>query len=367
MKTIGIVSYNIRCNFTNYGSALQSWALKQSIKKLGYNVKLVDYCPKAHIESDPLNPFKNMWDQDSKSKKMVEEAMPFIQKNYYKFEDFYNNQFDRTKKMYLYENFENITQDEKIDSFVCGADTIFCVDEFGVDEIYYANSKCMKNNSVSYAASFGDLHLDDESRKKINERFHNFKALGIRENNMIDYVKEQVDVPVQKVLDPTLLLESNEYDEIIDDKKQDEKYILLYCRRHNERMIEYADALAKEYNLKIIDISLRQNPNHEMRYDAGVEEFLNLVKNAQYVVTNSFHGMIFSIQFKKDFVVFSREQCDTKIEEVLNLVGLRDRLLVEGNEEFKKEIDYDKVHKILKKERKKSIEFLKNELNILSK
>ena len=83
--------------------------------------------------------------------------------------------------------------------------------------------------------------------------------------------------------------------------------------------------MAAENGLKIIDISLRATNaerGHIMRYDAGVEEFLSLVKNAEYIVTNSFHGMIFSVQFRRPFVIFSREQCDNKIEELLELLNL---------------------------------------------
>ena len=72
----------------------------------------------------------------------------------------------------------------------------------------------------------------------------------------------------------------------------------------------------------------------KMFYEAGVEEFLSLVKNAQFVVTNSFHGMIFSVRFKKQFVIFSREQCNTKISELLEMFGLSDRMLVNGDEKL---------------------------------
>ena len=364
MKRIAIVSYNIRCNFTNYGSALQSWALNESIKKMGYEPILVDYCSNAHLNSDPLNPFKNMWDKDEESIKMCKEAMPFIEKNYYKFDDFYTNRFNRTDKKYDYTNFNEIVKDENVDGFVCGSDTIFCVDEFGIDDGFYANYDCMKNGyTVAYAASFGDSHITEEQYKIIDERLKNFKAIGLRESGMVPYIKSKVSIPVEKVLDPTLLLTSDEYSSLVLPRIENNKYLLLYSRRDNPKMIEYAEKLAKERNLIIVDISLRQNKNHNMYYDAGVEEFLSLVKNAEFVVTNSFHGMIFSVQFRKNFVIFSREQCNTKITELIDLFGLNDRILVNGNEQYKEEIDYDEVHNRIEKERNKSIKFLKYELD----
>lgn len=143
MKRIGVVSYNIYSNFTNYGSALQSWAMNRKINQLGYYAMLVDYCPKILKDKDPLNPIKNMWDQDEISRKMCKLSMPAIEKNYYKFDRFYHEQFNRTNK-YTADNFNEIVRKDKIDGFVCGSDTIFCIDEFGFDDGYYANYECMK-------------------------------------------------------------------------------------------------------------------------------------------------------------------------------------------------------------------------------
>ena len=91
MKRIGTVSYNIYCNFTNYGSALQTWALHQAIKKVAGDMidpVLVDYCPEILADKDPLNPFANMWDKDEESRRMCELTMPAIRENYYKFDRF---------------------------------------------------------------------------------------------------------------------------------------------------------------------------------------------------------------------------------------------------------------------------------------
>lgn len=363
-KRIGIISYNIHCNFTNYGSALQSWALNYVIKKMGYFSKLVDYCPYILKDKDPLNPFKNMWDKDDESRLMCELTMPAIKKNYKKFDGFYNAQFVKTKP-YIPENFNDISVE--VDSFVCGSDTIFCPDEFGIDDGYYANFSCMKNNAVAYAASFGDPHFTKEGLETLNGRLKNFKALGLRENLMIPYVKRHTKVPVQKVLDPTLLLRAEDFDKITAEKQLAEPYVLLYARRYNPKMEVFAEKIASENNLRIVEISLRANNSekgHVMRYDAGVEEFLSLVKHAKFVVTNSFHGMIFSVQFLKPFVIFSREQCDTKIIELLDMFGLSDRMLVTGEEKYK-EIDYAKVHSNLCNARKESLNFLKMELGLL--
>lgn len=371
MKNIGTVSYNIYCNFTNYGSALQTWALHQAIKKYVGDIAqpvLVDYCPDVLINKNPLNPFENMWDQDEESRRMCELTMPAIRVNYEKFNRFYHERFDRTRKRYTSENFNQIVDDEKLDGFVCGSDTIFCPDEFGLDEGYYANYSCMRNRSVAYAASFGDPHFTKETYEILNQKLLNFNAFGLRENLMIPYVTEHTEVPVQKVLDPTLLLESRDYDQIAETRLENEKYLLLYARRYNPKMENYAEKLAEEKGWKIVEISLRatnaEKENRRMFYEAGVEEFLSLVKHAECVITNSFHGMIFSVQYSKPFYIFSREQCDTKITELLALFGLSDRIMTAENpkEQSVEQIDYALVHSRIADAREQSLKFLRLEL-----
>ena len=216
-----------------------------------------------------------MWDKDEESKKMCELTIPAIRENYYKFDNFYTNRFYRTLKKYTSQNFDEAMKDEELIGFVCGSDTIFCMDEFGFDDGFYANYASMK---------------------------------------------------------------------------------------------EYAEELAKKNGYKIVEISLRATnteKGHRMFYEAGIEEFLSLVKHAEYVVTNSFHGMIFAVQYRRPFVIFSREQCNTKIDEILQLFGLSDHMLVTGKEEFKHEINYDLVHERISKAREKSIEYLNKELKLL--
>lgn len=367
MKYIGQVSYNINSNFTNYGSALQSWALSQMIDKIGASLgiqsKLIDYCPKVLENCDILNPFKRMWDTDEESRRMVEMTMPAIKVNYKKFEDFYTNQFRRTKRKYHDYDFNEVVEDENVEGFVCGSDTIFCINEFkGFVEGYYANFDCMRGKSVSYAASFGDPSFTAQDFITLNERLKNFKAIGIRECGMLDYVRSHCNVRAERVLDPTLLVEASCYDRIIAEPQMKEKYLLYYSRRYNKKMEQYAEELAKKKGLKFVEISIRATnaeKGHIMRYDAGVEEFLSLVKHAECVVTNSFHGVIFAVQLRTPFYCFSREQGDTKIGEILDLFGLKNHIMVDGTEAVPEKIDFDDVHSRTSEARKESEDFLK--------
>ncbi len=371
MNTFGIISYNIYCNFTNYGSALQSWALHQAVNKLGqkkYRSMLVDYCPNILKDKDPLNPFKNMWDKDEQSRKMCELTLPAIRENYKKFDRFYKEAFLRTQNHYTAENFETLPQSEGVDGFICGSDTIFCPDEFGFDDGYFANFPCMRRlPSVAYAASFGDANFDDTTYSILNQRLQNFRAIGLREDRMVPYVQSHTHVPVQQVWDPTLLLTAQEYTPIIAAPQIEEDYLLLYARRYNADMERYAEMLAKKHGWEIVEISLRATnaeKGHIMRYDAGVEEFLSLVKHAKYVVTNSFHGIIFSSQFKTPFTTFTREQCGNKIDELLFRMGLTECRLSSYTEREFPEIDFDMVHQRIAQGREQSFGFLEKELDL---
>ena len=335
MKRFGTVSYNIYCNFTNYGSALQSWALCRIVDKLGaggrWQSVLVDYCPDVLRDKDPLDPMRNMWDKDEVSRRMCELSLPAIRINYEKFYRFYHEAFNRTKNSYTSGNFCDIVDTESLDGFICGSDTIFCPDEFGFDDGYYANYPCMKDGfSISYAASFGDAKIKGEQLDTLRSRLGNFKAIGLRESTLVDFVRANTDkdrVNVCRTLDPTLLLCKDDFETIAcRERLHDKPYLLLYARRYNSHMEEYAERLAAENGWDIVEISLRavNAAKHRMFYEAGVDEFLSLVRGAELTVTNSYHGMIVSFQYGRPFAVFSREQCDTKISELLEISGLSD-------------------------------------------
>jgi len=367
---LGIVSYNRYGNFTNYGSALQSWALKTAVDRLGegrYESVLVNYCPDCLLDKDPLDPMRNMWDKDPEARRLCEKTLPAIRINYDQFCRFFETQFQNTSCRYTSENFENCLKDENLTGFICGSDTIFCVNEFGIDDGFYANYPCMQGRSIAYAASFGDAKFSSEDEALLQKRLRNFRAIALRENMMLPYVQSHVNVPSRRVIDPTLLLDAQDYASITADRQEEAPYLLLYARRYNPAMEAFADKLAKEKGLKVVEISLRADnaERHRMFYEAGVEEFLSLVKHASFVITNSYHGMIFSVQHRRPFFLFSREQCDNKIEELLSLMGLSSRLLVDGSKADFSEIDYDAVHERIREARKGSLQFLKDSIERL--
>lgn len=376
LVNIGIVTYtSIYCNFTNYGTVLQAWALMKAIRKLSsseitYIPYLVNYCPDTMKDKSPLNPFRNMWDKDEESVKMCEWSMPAIKENYIKIKKFYKERMNITKLKYDLESCNKRKyEDCNINKFICGSDSIYDKTEFGMDRFFYADAEFMKNNSITYAPSFQDSFdsFTDNELSKLKRYMSNFTAVSIRDKYPINWLKSNIDENIVQVCDPTLLLSSDDYKEITGKKQETSEYLLYYSRRYNPDMEKYVDKIAKERNLKVIEISLRfTNANrHYMNYSAGVEEFLSLVRYASCIVTNSYHCMIFSIIFKRDFYVFSREHCNHKIQELCNELGLIERFCTNGRVPDKNKINYNDLDIKLDKIKKNSLSFLKNSLEKL--
>lgn len=373
MRKFATVTYNYHCNYTNYGSALQTWALLRVLNSLApgeMEAVNLDYCPASHLDKDPLNPMKNTWDTDPESLRQLELTMPAIRENYVKFDRFYHEECNLSKGSYTSSNFDDSLAAEGLDGYVCGSDTIFCIREFdGFDDGYFANFPVMRNRSISYAASFGDVDWTEDEIETLKERLANFKALGVREGGAdFEWIRANVDVPVTRVLDPTLLLTGADYAPIVGEPQMNEPYVLLYSRRYNPAMEAYADRVAERLGCKVVDISLRAintERGHVMRYDAGVEEFIALTKEARYVVTNSFHGLIFAAQMHTPFSVFSREQADTKISQLLAWLGLSNRAMVSGDEDVPLEMSFNDMESRLAGLRESSLGYLRGGLRLL--
>ena len=365
---IGIITYeSLYCNFTNYGTVLQAWALFKVVSGLDilYEPVLIDYCPDIMHDKDPLNPMKNMWDMDYETRKMCELSLPSIKINFKKIRKFYFEKIRMSDRSYTSATINKVV-DEGISKFICGSDSIWDITEFGMDRGFFADYPIMQGNSIAYAPSFQDSFSEysQEERSRLIKLLNNFSAVGIRDEEPVSVLCNYVNSEVKRVVDPTLLLKNSDFDEIVAEKQESERYLLYYSRRYNEAMERFAVETAKARGLKVIEISLRHEnyERHRMFYEAGVEEFLSLVKYADCVITNSFHCLIFALHFEKDFYAFTREHCNNKICELLARLNLEGRLLKDGCEKTKSKIDYLDIKDRLEKERLESLEFLERQL-----
>lgn len=335
---IGILTFH---DAHNYGAVLQAYALKTYLKGLGHNTRIINY----HHENLPYG--------------FPRENNPI---RWEKFEVFIKELIDNDEKVYIRE--EELEKLD-IDAWICGSDQIWNTEITG----FFNNGLFLNFNTnakkISYAVSMGIKRLPKEYEEQFRHSLKNLDSISVREETLKEYAKEFVDKNITRTLDPTLLIEEKDYEDLILENNYG-KYILIYELVPDKRLIEVAEKLSIETGLKIIELNDKKKANYSYNQisDAGPDEFLTLIKNAKFVVTNSFHGTIFSIIFKKEFFTITRtEDRNTRLENILNIVDMKDRLIDNTEDFYKvKKQDYKKAYVNLRKEKQKSIDFLKDAL-----
>jgi hypothetical protein len=258
------------------------------------------------------------------------------------------------------------------DSFLTGSDQVFNLGCSNYDKAYFL--KFVKDNKKknSYAASFGFEKAPEKDVEEYGDLLKDFNNISIRENQGVKIVKDIVGRDAIEVLDPTMLLDKNDWSKIIKESKaKDEKYILVYGMKNADNLLVFAKKIQKLTNLPIIFIkdSLMKETdknltcNIKYRKDVSPAEWVELFLNSEYIVTNSFHGTAFSINFNKKFfteLLAPETKVNSRLENILDMFDLRDRQILESTIPTTEEIDYKKVNEILEEKKKISIDYLKN-------
>lgn len=342
MKKIAIVTIVT----INYGNRLQNYALQCVLEKLGYSVATL----RREGKTEGLK------------QKIKVTAQSLLQTKGAKFRSFNSN---------IHFANETVTRDdypEKLkDSysyFIAGSDQVW--------NPYYdfVAGKCdfltfaRDNQKISYAASFGVGEIPSERKTEYAEYLKTFKAISVREKQGSKIVEELANRKAMVVLDPTLLLNEIEWGKV--EKKPafcpKKKYVFVYALgEKSDRFKEKIKQLKEEY--EIFDVRSLQKNGREL--PVGPSEFLYLIRNAEEILTDSFHATVFSIIFHKKFITFNRPglNMNSRIESLAEVVGVKNQLTEYGDLDCETEIDYVKVDENLKKERRNSIEFLKNALS----
>lgn len=191
-------------------------------------------------------------------------------------------------------------------------------------------------------------------------------GISVREEEAKKIIEEQCDKKCDVVLDPTLLLKAEQWEKLV--KKQTrERYVLLYSLNGYAETDVFAEEAARYLGIRLVEVSGRRKPllkkKHESIYHAGPEEFLSLIYHADFVVTDSFHGTVFSILFHRPFFTIPHKTRGGRIENILNKLELMERLTAEFNRDiFHRDINWDNVDEKLDFEREKSIRFIEHQL-----
>ena len=339
----------------NYGSCLQAYALKETIENMQVGTE------KCHYSLIPANTINKVKSWKTKINKMASNVFTR------KFIPFYREHMD-------YCNVKSIKELESLskrtDAFVCGSDVIWnSTHNRGNMDLYclgFANKY-----KFSYAASFGKTDIRPELTEKTISLIKDLDSISVREKSAADVLQPIIGKKVFTALDPVFLLTRKQWNTIIPSVKKKEKYIFSYTTHTTQEYEGFLKKLSDQTGLKVISVkwraSLRQIKEIASSQGYPPEEWLRLLRDAEYVVTNSFHGTAFSVIFHKAFfTVISGDKFSgiyTRMGELLDELKLDWRIYNSVPETIDvSEFSYDEADLILAGKRKESLRFIQDNL-----
>lgn len=327
---IGIISFHAS---HNYGSMLQAWALQTYLVKKGHEVEIINYRSffqkRMYFKAFEWGN-KNAWKSSLKRLFLYPSSFSGLNKKWYLFESFLRNELHLTQE---YNTVEQLYQAKfDYDLVIVGSDQIWNTDTRECTEAFFANFvNCPK---ISYAASFGP----DVSHIKVDfirKHLRGFQALSVREEAGRQFlIKNGLADEAEIVCDPTLLLESQDYDALIDDKPLVEgDYIFFYTPHAVPRAyFPIANKIGEKLGLPVFtDRAYYPNDIKQFKYirnypEVGPKEFLNLIKNAKLILGGSFHMLVFSLLFHKNFYSINADK-DARTNYLIAELKLSERII----------------------------------------
>ena len=355
---VGILTFH---RAHNYGAIMQLYALKTYIENLGHEVQVIDYIKERIDRGYPKVRLPKTGTEEEKE--ILEYGEEAYKRKWEKFNKFIM-ELDKTEEVHSEEDLEKLD----LDYIICGSDQIWNPNYTeGFDPVYFGGKNKIARK-ISYAASMGIKRANLEDEKTLEDRLSNLDYISVREECLRKYAQKFTNKRVQTVLDPSLLLDAEDYLRI-EIKPQYSNYLFVYTMFENENMMKIADKIAKEKGLTVVELTQDGNkPNKEHHIqvsDAGPGEFIGLVNNADFIVTNSFHGTNFALIFNKEFYTIPVELVNSRIENILKVSKAEDRCIMNEEEiDLNLKMNYKKIMANLNVGRSKSYEFLKLALDI---
>lgn len=356
----------------NYGASLQELALVEFLKINGHDAESIAYKPSyladVHKLFSCLNP---RWDRNILTKSAyialkLPQRLKLLkrQKNFNAFEK--QNIFITNKSYKNNEQLKKIKDDA--DVFICGSDQIWNpLFPNGKDPAFYLNfAQNSKAVRMSYAASFATDDIPIGNISFVKEQISKLDFVSVRETSGQRILNGLGFDKVEQVLDPVFLLTQEKWQSYVADHLETKKYILIYDFDNNSHIKNIAKKLAKRHNYLIIGVNANLKYVDKNYYLQGPAEFLSLVKNAELILTTSFHALAFGLIFKRRLGIFNRNiGINTRMRDMLELVGLSDHLLesAKNSSLAQFDINYNAVDKEIEKHVKRSQSFLINSIN----
>lgn len=372
---IGILALQLRYNF---GGILQAYALQKTLKELGHKVVHIDehryvtlgswyrkypiYLKRAirkYLFGEDLI-VKADVAVNNTIKAIATHTDPFIDKH--------------IKRIYT-KDFSNIKKG-KFDTIIVGSDQVWRPQYFfsKIENAYLEFTKDWDVKRIAYAASFGteEWEYSDEQTSNCAALLKKFNAVSVRESSAVKLCEEKFGVKTQHVLDPTLLLNKEDYIKLFKetDTVLSDGNLFCYILDENIEKDAIISRISKEKGLTPFYVNSKYNNAEaplEERIQQPVEKWLRAFYDAEFIITDSFHACVFSIIFNKPFIVYgNKERGYARFESLLTLFALEDRLVSspdEVNKMLQTPIDWEMVNSIRKQKKEESLSFLRKNLN----
>jgi len=355
---------------TNFGSMLQTYATQTAIEKLGHEAEVLDFVPEGMS-------FKraNWPNNDVPAWKKLIKFPPLLAVNLVEYSDV--NRFLR-KYIHLsskrYHCYQEIMADIPVaDAYLSGSDQVWNTQNNNPPEdlkAYYLGFAPEGKKRIAYAGSFGKNTFTEDEERIIKEFIAKYDHISVREDDGLRILQGFGFDNGVHVVDPTLLLRGEEWREFASGKKAPKSgYVFVYNLNRNGLIKEMAKAIAKEKGLRIINFADTFDfiKGAKNRMGNTAEDFVNHIANADYVVTDSFHGTAFSLNLNRQVIVVKAPRYNSRIESILRVSGLLDTRLVgsveEGLQAASNTIDFEDVNQRIDNARKQSLNYLKTALD----
>jgi hypothetical protein len=363
MKSASIITMHFPCN---YGAVLQTYGLSQYLLSLGCKVSVINYLPEYMTWKLKYNYIGDISIKKNPLKRILYLAYVFPGRYNRRrlFENFRKNELDLTIPCYTYDDLKYKLP--SFDYYFCGSDQIWnWGNETIEDPAYFLQFAKNKGCISSYAAS-GSCPGDDDIalKKSVCKWIEELDYISMREDTLVSAYRKYVGKDIFHVCDPVLLLDREKW-KLLSEKstlQKQENYLLVYVIGDNDNILYKAYHLSKNLGLKLYCItdSKRKQSNVDKVFCGSPYDFLWLFKNADYVVTNSFHGTVFSVVFEKSFLACQTVISNQRILSLLRTLNISQAYIkTEIKNPQPAEIDYTEVNSNLDLFVQKSRNFVK--------
>lgn len=364
-KSVGIITMH---KVQNFGSVLQAFALQYIINNFGFKVQLIDYI------------FPN--EAHGKEKiSLLQRIKTFVGQKFNltsgcvvlnKFDRFYKKYFSLSDRYLSIE--EILSNPPKYDIYITGSDQVWNPNFIMKDTTFFLDF-VSDGRKIAYAPSFGVSALENSYIDEIRPLLSQYYRLSCREKSGSMLIKDMIGEDVSVVLDPTLLISADQWNQLMNVKKeQNQKFVFLYIQKYSfdpsNKMERLLKRIKEKLNIKVYSTcTLPSSCDGLFTYidDAGPLDFLYYIRNASFVITASFHGTAFAVNYGKPFysIILSKDASDDRQLSFLRLIGLEDRALMLDDCIENIDFDFDDINVgyELSSLREKSIEYLKEALS----